>query len=106
MEISFIGAGNLAWHLAPAFENAGHHINEVYSRQLKHSRQLVSNFYDARTHSELNFADSPSTLFVLAVPDRGARKRLLPAGIARKRHCCTYRRRATATVANAVDGYL
>ena len=69
MEISFIGAGNLAWHLAPALENAGHHINEVYSRQLSHARQLVSNLYDARTHSELNFADSPARLFVLAVPD-------------------------------------
>lgn len=69
MEISFIGAGNLAWHLAPALENAGHHINEVYSRQLQHARQLVSNLYDAHTHSELNFADSPSTLFILAVPD-------------------------------------
>ncbi|GAB4022298.1 Rossmann-like and DUF2520 domain-containing protein [Spirosoma koreense] len=69
MEISFIGAGNLAWHLAPALENAGHHINEVYSRQLQHARQLVSNLYDATTHSDLNFADSPSRLFVLAVPD-------------------------------------
>ncbi|MFD2935748.1 Rossmann-like and DUF2520 domain-containing protein [Spirosoma flavum] len=69
MEISFIGAGNLAWHLAPALENAGHHINEVYSRQLQHARQLVSNLYDAHTHSELNFADSPSRLFILSVPD-------------------------------------
>lgn len=69
MEISFIGAGNLAWHLAPALENAGHHINEVYSRQLQHARRLVSNLYDARTHSDLNFADSSSKLFVLAVPD-------------------------------------
>ena len=69
MEISFVGAGNLAWHLAPALENAGHHINEVYSRQLQHARQLVSNLYDATTHSDLNFADSPSKLFILAVPD-------------------------------------
>ena len=69
MEISFIGAGNLAWHLAPALENAGHHINEVYSRQLAHARQLVSNLYDAHTHSDLNLADSNSRLFVLAVPD-------------------------------------
>ena len=69
MEISFIGAGNLAWHLAPALESAGHHINEVYSRQLQHARQLVSNLYDTHTHSELNFADSQSTLFILAVPD-------------------------------------
>ena len=70
MEISFIGAGNLAWHLAPALENAGHHINEVYSRQLQNARRLVSNLYDAHTHSDLNFADSPSTLFVLAVSDQ------------------------------------
>ncbi len=69
MEISFIGAGNLAWHLAPALENAGHHINEVYSRQLTHARQLVSNLYDAHTHASLNLADSGSRLFVLAVPD-------------------------------------
>lgn len=69
MEISFIGAGNLAWHLAPALENAGHHINEVYSRQLAHARQLVSNLYDAHTHSSLNLADSVSRLFILAVPD-------------------------------------
>lgn len=69
MEISFIGAGNLAWHLAPALENAGHHINEVYSRQLAHARQLVSNLYDAHTHSDLNLAESLSRLFILAVPD-------------------------------------
>lgn len=69
MEISFIGAGNTAWHLAPAFENAGHHINEVYSRQLSNARQLVSMLYDARPHSDLNFVDSPSQLFMLAVPD-------------------------------------
>lgn len=69
MEISFIGAGNLAWHLAPALENAGHHINEVYSRQPTHARRLVSNLYDAHPHSDLNFAESPSGLFVLAVPD-------------------------------------
>lgn len=69
MEISFIGAGNLAWHLAPALENAGHHINEVYSRQLTHARQLVSNLYDAHTHTDLNLADSISRLFILAVPD-------------------------------------
>jgi len=69
MEISFIGAGNLAWHLAPALENAGHHINEVYSRQPAHARQLVSNLYDAHTQTDLNLADSPSRVFVLAVPD-------------------------------------
>ncbi len=69
MNISFIGAGNLAWHLAPALENAGHHINEIYSRQPQSARRLVSNLYDAQIHSELNFANSTSRLFVLATPD-------------------------------------
>jgi 3-hydroxyisobutyrate dehydrogenase-like beta-hydroxyacid dehydrogenase len=41
MKISFVGAGNVAWHLSQAFENAGHWICEVYSRDIKRSRELV-----------------------------------------------------------------
>lgn len=69
MEITVIGAGNVAWHLSPALENAGHHVNEVVSRQLTHARQLVSLLYDARPRSDLNVANSPSRLFLLTVPD-------------------------------------
>lgn len=69
MEISFIGAGNVAWHLAPALENAGHHVNEVVSRQLTHARQLVSLLYDARPRTDMNVANSASRLFILTVPD-------------------------------------
>ncbi|GAB3322862.1 DUF2520 domain-containing protein [Larkinella ripae] len=69
MKLSFIGAGNLAWHLAMAFENAGHFICEVYSREAKHARQLISMLYDARLSTDLNFAESEAELFVLAIPD-------------------------------------
>lgn len=69
MKISFIGAGNLAWHLAMALENAGHFIGEVYSRNEKNARQLISMLYDARLNPDLNFADSESELFILAIPD-------------------------------------
>lgn len=69
MEITFIGAGNVAWHLAPALENAGHHVNEVVSRQLTHARQLVSLLYDARPRSDMNVANSSSRMFLLTVPD-------------------------------------
>ena len=34
MKISFIGAGNLATHLAKALYFAGHDIIEVYSRTM------------------------------------------------------------------------
>nr|WP_310587251.1 DUF2520 domain-containing protein [Fibrella aquatilis] len=69
MTITFIGAGNVAWHLAPALENAGHHVLAIYSRQLTHARQLATMLYDARPISDLNLADNPSQLFILAVPD-------------------------------------
>ncbi|MGA0560507.1 Rossmann-like and DUF2520 domain-containing protein [Larkinella sp. VNQ87] len=69
MKLSFIGAGNLAWHLAMAFENAGHYICEVYSRTPQHAGQLISMLYDARPSPDLNFAESEAELFVLAIPD-------------------------------------
>ncbi len=69
MTITLIGAGNVAWHLAPALENAGHHLLAVYSRQLSHARQLATMLYDARPISDLNLANNPSELFILAVPD-------------------------------------
>lgn len=69
MTIAFIGAGNLAWHLAPALEAANYAVSAVYSRQLSRARQVVAGLYDAHTHSDLNFADNQARVFVLAVPD-------------------------------------
>lgn len=69
MKISFIGAGNVAWHLAVALESAGNPVQEVWSRQAQNSRRLVSTLYDARVKPDANFAESPSELFVLSVPD-------------------------------------
>ena len=42
-----IGAGNLAWHLAPALDNAGFVIKEVYSRNPKHAEVLTERLYQA-----------------------------------------------------------
>ena len=69
MKIAFIGAGNVARHLAVAFENAGHQITEVFSRDANHSRWLASRLYDTRLSPDLNFDESTAELFVLAVPD-------------------------------------
>ncbi|MGJ3234140.1 Rossmann-like and DUF2520 domain-containing protein [Marivirga sp.] len=67
--ISFIGAGNVAWHLAPALENVGHFVKEVYTPNGKSAKKLVGNLYDAVVKSDLDFSDSPSQIFILAVPD-------------------------------------
>lgn len=82
MNVSLIGSGNLAWHLAPALDNAGYPIAEVYSRHAEHAGKLVGKLYDARLRSTLDFSDSPSRLFVIAVSDdvipEVARELILP----------------------------
>lgn len=67
--ISFIGSGNLAWHLAPALDNAGFVVKEVYSRNPQHAAQLTSRLYQAAVKATLDFSTSSSTVFVIAASD-------------------------------------
>ncbi len=69
MKISFIGAGNVAWHLAQAFEAAGHLICEVYSRDPQHARQLTTLLYDTAIQPDLNFSESVADLILIAASD-------------------------------------
>lgn len=79
---SFIGSGNLAWHLAPALDNAGYPVREVYSQNPKHAAALVARLYEAHVNISLDFSASASTLFILAVRDDAlqevAQKLILP----------------------------
>jgi predicted short-subunit dehydrogenase-like oxidoreductase (DUF2520 family) len=67
--ISFIGSGNLAWHLAPAIDNAGFIVKEVFSARPKNAAALTGRLYQAEVKSSLDFSDSPSDLFIIAVSD-------------------------------------
>ncbi|HEX5171234.1 MAG TPA: Rossmann-like and DUF2520 domain-containing protein [Cyclobacteriaceae bacterium] len=67
--ITFIGAGNLAWHLAPALDNTDYAVREVYSRNKKHADELVSKLYEAQAKESLDFSTSSSRFFIIAVPD-------------------------------------
>ena len=69
VSVSFVGSGNLAWHLAPALDNAGYVVREVYSRNPKNARVLVNKLYQAEVKDTLDFSESSSTIFVLAVTD-------------------------------------
>ncbi len=69
MRISFVGAGNVAWHLAQALEHAGHHIVEVFSRDTRNARRLVNKLYDTTVVPDLDFAESAAELIILAVAD-------------------------------------
>lgn len=67
--VSFIGSGNLAWHLAPALDNVGFAVREVYSPNQSHARALVDRLYEGRVMDEPDFSDSASKIFVIAVTD-------------------------------------
>jgi predicted short-subunit dehydrogenase-like oxidoreductase (DUF2520 family) len=67
--VSFIGSGNLAWHLAPALDNAGFTVCEVYSRTAKNAKALVGKLYQAEVKNTLDFSDSSSSVFIICVSD-------------------------------------
>jgi predicted short-subunit dehydrogenase-like oxidoreductase (DUF2520 family) len=67
--ISFIGSGNLAWHLAPALDNAGFVVKEVYSRNALHAEALTGRLYQAEVKATLDFSTSSSSVFIIAVND-------------------------------------
>jgi predicted short-subunit dehydrogenase-like oxidoreductase (DUF2520 family) len=67
--VSFIGSGNVAWHLAPALDNTDFAVREVYSRNPAHAAALVDKLYEAEVKHSLDFSDSPSNIFIIAVPD-------------------------------------
>ena len=69
MDVSFIGSGNVAWHLAPALDNAGFTVREVYSRNSKNAKALVGKLYQAEVKDSLDFSNSASMVFFICVSD-------------------------------------
>jgi predicted short-subunit dehydrogenase-like oxidoreductase (DUF2520 family) len=69
MNVSFIGAGNLAWHLAPALDNTEYSVKEVFSANPGNARDLAERLYHAQVKETLDFSDSSSTIFIIAVSD-------------------------------------
>lgn len=68
-QISMIGSGNVAWHLAPALDNIGYVVKEVHSRNPKNAHKLIDRLYQAEWIDSLDFSESESDLFIIAVSD-------------------------------------
>ncbi len=68
-KIAILGAGNLAWNLAPALEDAGHEITEVYARDLRKAKEITERIYSAIPKDDLDFSESRAELFILAIKD-------------------------------------
>ncbi|RDC65282.1 Rossmann-like and DUF2520 domain-containing protein [Adhaeribacter pallidiroseus] len=69
VSIALIGAGNVAWHLGRAFEQAGHQIVLVYSRTLVKAEFLAETLLQAHPTQELDFSLVPATIFIVALKD-------------------------------------
>jgi len=69
LKVSFIGSGNLAWHLAPALDNVGFQVTEVYSPNSKHASALTERTYQAEVKDSLDFSTSRSRIFIIAASD-------------------------------------
>ncbi len=67
--VSFIGSGNLTWHLAPALDNTGYVVREVYSQNPNHAEAITERLYQAEVKATLDFSTSDSKIFVIAVND-------------------------------------
>jgi predicted short-subunit dehydrogenase-like oxidoreductase (DUF2520 family) len=82
-EIDIIGTGSLATSLAPALEQNGYVIGNIYGRSIKSARGLADNLYQAAATTSLDFSNSKSTIFLLAISDDAieevSRELVLPA---------------------------
>ncbi|HEY9046777.1 MAG TPA: DUF2520 domain-containing protein [Ohtaekwangia sp.] len=67
--VSFIGSGNVAWHLAPALDNTDFAVREIYSRNAANAAALVDKLYEAEVKTSLDFSSSISRIFIIAVAD-------------------------------------
>ena len=68
-EIDIIGSGNLAANLAPALEQNGFVINNIYGRSIKSAKQVTDRLYQASATDSLDFSESKSTIYIIAISD-------------------------------------
>lgn len=68
-EIVILGSGNVATHLAHAFQNAGCHIAQVYSRSFDHASRLASELKDTQPIDDLAAVTTDADLYIISVAD-------------------------------------
>ena len=69
MNIAIVGAGNVAWHLAQALQQAGHNITAVYSRSKAHREELTKLLPNAVPTQNLDFRTIVADVILVAIPD-------------------------------------
>lgn len=68
INVTFIGSGNVATHLALALHNRGCQISEIWSRDYSHA-QLLAGRVGAKPTDQLASLDKTADVYILAVSD-------------------------------------
>ncbi len=68
--ISFIGAGNVATHLAKALFEEGYHIDQIYSRNIDNALMLADEVQSIAVDNIQNI-NSTADLYILSINDDG-----------------------------------
>lgn len=66
--ITFIGSGNVATHLAIAFSNKGHIIEQIYSPTFEHAQELAT-IVGASATNQIGHINKDSDFYIIAVND-------------------------------------
>ncbi len=69
MIVSIIGSGNIAWHLTHVLEENGVRVAELSVRKKANASSITGYLYDVHIKTDLDFTQSPSSIFILAVSD-------------------------------------
>ena len=68
MNIVFVGSGNVASHLAKVFAAEGHHVAQIWSRDIRHACEAAS-AVGASATDRLDGIDLHADIYIIAVPD-------------------------------------
>ena len=102
--IVFIGAGNLATHLAGALYKHGYHIGQVYSRTIEAARTLA-NKIDATYTNQLADVVNDADLYIISLTD-SAFLELLPQIVANKNKNALFVHTAGTVSVDVWKGYV
>lgn len=67
--VAIIGAGNVAWHLAPALDNIGYAVSEVITRSEPSASALIKKLYHANYHDSYDLSSIKAEIIFLCIPD-------------------------------------
>jgi len=69
-QVVIIGSGNVATHFAKSLIKGGHHISQVYSRQMQHAFELARTV-SAQAIDNLKNISSKADIYLICVSDKG-----------------------------------